>query len=59
MFLNQFTPSAGTWFDDKKILSDARDIWSHMSRELQQFYSEDYFEFKVRSLPEYVNSEKV
>lgn len=55
----QMCVDAGTWFDDKKILADARDMWSHMSDETQKYYSEDYFEFKVRSLPEYINAEKV
>lgn len=49
----------GTWFNDKKILADARDMWCQMSNETQKFYSEDYFEFKVRSLPEYINAGKV
>lgn len=49
----------GTWFNDKKILADARDMWCRMSNETQKFYSEDYFEFKVRSLPEYINAGKV
>ncbi|KAK7605255.1 hypothetical protein V9T40_007113 [Parthenolecanium corni] len=50
--------TTGTWFDDKKIIADARDMWSQMSDETQKYYTEDYFEFKVRSLPEYINSDK-
>lgn len=34
-------------------------MWSQMSDETQKYYTEDYFEFKVRSLPEYINAEKV
>lgn len=49
----------GTWFDDQKILDDAKDMWRRMGEDTRRRCSQDYFEFKVRSLPEYVNAEKV
>ncbi|XP_065225901.1 D-beta-hydroxybutyrate dehydrogenase, mitochondrial [Planococcus citri] len=52
------TYTTGCWFDDQKILSDARNMWRRMSDDVRKHCTQDYFEFKVRSLPEYENAEK-
>lgn len=43
----------GCWFDDKTMLAEAKHMWSEMSEDVRYDYGEDYFEYKVRTLPEY------
>ncbi|XP_054272969.1 D-beta-hydroxybutyrate dehydrogenase, mitochondrial [Macrosteles quadrilineatus] len=45
--------STASWFDDKAILEEAKTMWKEMSEEVRYDYGEDYFEYKVRSMPEY------
>lgn len=44
----------GSWFDKKTVLEEAKNMWKEMSEELRVDYGEDYFEYKVRTLPEYM-----
>lgn len=43
----------GYWFDDKQMLEQAKLMWKEMGDEVRQDYGEDYFEYKVRSMPEH------
>lgn len=45
--------TTGYWFDDKQMLEQAKLMWKEMGDEVRQDYGEDYFEFKVRSMPEH------
>ncbi|XP_075227849.1 D-beta-hydroxybutyrate dehydrogenase, mitochondrial isoform X2 [Lycorma delicatula] len=47
--------TTGCWFDDKKMLEDAKFMWDQMDDGTRQDYGKDYFEFKVRTMPEYKN----
>ncbi|KAK6620830.1 hypothetical protein RUM43_011126 [Polyplax serrata] len=41
------------WFNDSKILQDARNMWKQMPDQTKEEYGKDYFEYKVRTLQEY------
>lgn len=45
----------GSWFDNKKMLEDAKFMWDQMDDDTREDYGKDYFEFKVRTMPEYKN----
>lgn len=53
---NNYCNILGCWFDDKTMLEEAKHMWSEMSEDVQNDYGEDYFEYKVRTLPEYNSS---
>lgn len=38
------------------MLEEAKHMWNEMSEDVQNDYGEDYFEYKVRTLPEYNSS---
>lgn len=38
------------------MLEEAKHMWREMSEDVQNDYGEDYFEYKVRTLPEYNSS---
>lgn len=43
----------GSWFEEKEVLQQAKKMWQEMSDDSKADYGEDYFEYKVRTLPEY------
>ncbi|KAL0275592.1 UNVERIFIED_CONTAM: hypothetical protein PYX00_003401 [Menopon gallinae] len=45
--------TGNVWFDDHKLMQDARNMWRQMTDEAKQDYGKDYFEFQVRSLERY------
>ncbi|XP_046670752.1 D-beta-hydroxybutyrate dehydrogenase, mitochondrial [Homalodisca vitripennis] len=45
--------TTGCWFEEKTVLEEAKNMWKEMSEEVRFDYGEDYFEYKVRTMPEY------
>lgn len=43
----------GYWFDEKNMLEQAKLMWKEMGDEVRQDFGEDYFEYKIRSMPEH------
>lgn len=43
----------GCWFNNKEILEQAKVMWKGLSDEIKNDYGEDYFEYKIRTMPEY------
>ena len=41
------------WFNDRKMLQDAKKMWKEMPEETKEDYGKDYFEYKIRGLEEY------
>nr|XP_018900099.1 PREDICTED: D-beta-hydroxybutyrate dehydrogenase, mitochondrial [Bemisia tabaci] len=52
----QFT--SGSWFEEKEVLQQAKKMWQEMSDDSKADYGEDYFEYKVRTLPEYRSNQE-
>ncbi|RZF32645.1 hypothetical protein LSTR_LSTR004073 [Laodelphax striatellus] len=50
--------TTGNWFDDKQMLEDAKKMWDSMDDGTREDYGKDYFEFKVRTMPEYMKQQE-
>uniref|UniRef100_A0A1B6CSP8 Uncharacterized protein n=1 Tax=Clastoptera arizonana TaxID=38151 RepID=A0A1B6CSP8_9HEMI len=47
------TATTGCWFDNKEVLEQAKTMWKGLSDDVRNDYGEDYFEFQIRTMPEY------
>lgn len=45
--------TGNVWFEDSKLLQDARNMWRHMTEEIRQDYGQEYFEYRIRALQQY------
>ncbi|XP_044739638.1 D-beta-hydroxybutyrate dehydrogenase, mitochondrial isoform X2 [Chrysoperla carnea] len=52
----EYTTGSG-WLDDESLREQAKDMWSHLSREQQEEYGEEYFERAIRSLEKFTRQD--
>lgn len=51
----EFT-TGNLWFNDRKLLQEAKTMWQQLPEETKYDYGKDYFEYKIRSLEEYTKA---
>lgn len=49
--------TGSVWFDDNKLLQQARTMWKNMTDDIREDYGKEYFEYRIRSLRQYTDGQ--